>query len=336
MNQVCPTCKQKNFTHSPNISLQQFLYGFTVYCSNRDEGCDWQGELGQLDQHLNLNPDKDKQEIGCAYTRVKCLHCSELYQRRSIKYHQTSECLSRPFTCEVCKEFESTFYDVTWNHAHSCKCKPVECPNRCGYALKYRDLEEHLSSVCPLSFIKCEFSHAGCSVTVKRKDLPSHLSESMVTHMSLLARENQRQESELQKQISLLTKENKKLKSELQLTKSFISSVPPIEYVFERWELSSRFFYSHIGGYRLQLSVDLLFSQALTFTVVDSEFQKTRPFSISVSATVIDQTDNKDHITYEIKLTHPSRKSEPRTLVDVEKYLKNDCLKIRIDSIKID
>ena len=36
-----------------------------VFCSNSESGCDWQGELGQLDQHFNLNPDKDKLLIGC-------------------------------------------------------------------------------------------------------------------------------------------------------------------------------------------------------------------------------------------------------------------------------
>ena len=29
-----------------------------MFCPNKESGCDWQGELGQLDQHLNVNPNK--------------------------------------------------------------------------------------------------------------------------------------------------------------------------------------------------------------------------------------------------------------------------------------
>jgi hypothetical protein len=27
-----------------------------VYCANREKGCDWEGNLGELDVHLNQNP----------------------------------------------------------------------------------------------------------------------------------------------------------------------------------------------------------------------------------------------------------------------------------------
>ncbi len=91
----------------------------------------------------------------------------------------------------MCKAYESTYEDVTNHHAPVCECRPVECPNSCGDDnLQSRNLKEHLSNQCPLSLVECEFSHAGCDVEVCRKDLPSHLSDSMVTHMSLPAREN--------------------------------------------------------------------------------------------------------------------------------------------------
>ena len=358
-NKPCPTCNKENFSNFPNLGLQRPLYGFKVYCSNKDEGCDWQGELGQLDKHLNLNPDKDEQEIGCAYTRVKCLHCSELYQRCSIKYHKTSECLLRPFSCEMCNEFKSTYDDVTKNHAPSCKCRPVECPNRCGNTLQHQELEEHLSSVCPLSMVECEFSHAGCDVKMHRKDLPSHLSESVVTHMSLLARENERQSSQIERQSlqierqnlqierqslqiesqdSEIKRQNKEIillkllvrgKKEMNLQK--ISCVPPIVFKLRTGE-SSQPFYSHMGGYKLKLTIEKrVLWHDLVITMLESEFEVKSPYNLSITAMVMDQVNDEDHRTCNVKLSSPS-KTASISIFD----MKDGYFMIRITDIAIE
>ncbi len=211
----CPTCKQ-DFDCFQNKGLQQPLYGFKVFCSNKEGGCGWQGELGQLDQHLNVSPDEDNQLVGCAYTSICCFFCDELYQRSQIEHHQTAECSERPFTCTMCDEYESTYGDVKASHALECKCRPVECPNSCGASnLQHQHLEEHLSSQCPLSLVECEFSDAGCDAKVYRRDLPSHLSANMVTHMSLLARENRKLKERLTSMESTVAKEKKRTKTQI-------------------------------------------------------------------------------------------------------------------------
>ena len=172
---------------------------------------DWQGELGQLDQHLNLKPEKSKLFEGCAYAEVKCLYCNAPHLR-----HEIGQCAERPFTCSLCEEYESTYTDVVTNHSPVCKCRPVECPNSCGTNnLQHQHLEEHVSTQCPLSYMECEFSDAGCDAKVYRKDLPSHLGENMVTHMSLLARENRKLKQQLKEQEEHRDIEDKKLKQQL-------------------------------------------------------------------------------------------------------------------------
>ena len=147
----------------------------------------WEGELGQLDQHINSNPDKEKQLVGCAYTNFLCGFCDKLHPRHELEHHQTSLCPKRPFTCFMCEEYESTYEDVVNSHAPVCKCRPVECPNLCGADnLQHQHLEEHVSSQCPLTYVECEFSDTGCDAKVYRKDLASHLTDNLVTHMSLL------------------------------------------------------------------------------------------------------------------------------------------------------
>ena len=66
------------------------------------------------------------------------------------------------------------------SHAPVCKCRPVECPSLCGADnLQHQHLEEHVSSQCPLTYVECEFSDAGCDVRVYRKDLASHLTDNL-------------------------------------------------------------------------------------------------------------------------------------------------------------
>ena len=346
-NKPCPTCNQKNFSNFSNLGLRQPLYGYKVYCSNKDEGCDWQGELGQLDKHLNSNPDQDKQEIGCSYTEVKCLYCSELYQRRSIKCHQIFKCLLRPFTCKMCKEFKSTYDDVVKNHVPSCNYRPVECPNTCGNTLKHQEFEEHLSTLCPLSMVECEFSHAGCDVKMQRKDLPPHLSESMVTHMSLLARENKRQNSKItslareNERLNLLiardqSTEIQKLKSELQFMRIVSGPrVPPIDFKLLTGE-SSQPFYSHMGGYKLKLTIDMKIYIFLTFTVLRSEFEVKSPYNLSITAMVMDQVNNKDHETCIAKISHPSTAASKILKVPFSVYGKDGYCITRIIDVAIE
>ena len=191
-NQPCPTCKAEDFHYFPDKGLQQELYSSKVYCTNKTRGCDWEGELRKLDLHLNTNPDKGKEMEGCKFQLVNCSHCQNAYLRRDVAEHQNKECGKRPFTCPTCEEYESTYDDVTSTHQSICKCRPVDCPNKCGQVMHHRKLKEHLSSECELSEVECEFSSAGCEAKMLGKYLPSHMTDNMAAHMSLLAKQNRK------------------------------------------------------------------------------------------------------------------------------------------------
>ena len=342
IDQPCPTCQKENFDSFPNLGLQQTLRGFRVFCSNKEGGCGWQGELGQLDKHLNVNPGKEKQFVGCAYTNLKCLFCGKLCLRREIEDHQTSQCSQRPFTCEMCGEYEFTYEDVVTSHAPECKCRPVECPNTCGASdLQHQHLEEHVSSQCPLTPVECEFSYAGCDAKVHRRDLPSHLSDNMVTHMLLLARENrklkqqlktqeQQMKQELMAQEEMHQEQLKKLQQEACDTKKTLttyaqqfSRLPPL-YLTCKVKLlevnHSEPFYSHAGGYKLQLETVFYMSLQnallmIKFTLLESEFAVQLPCKLQVIAKLINQVESINYIT--IKYTVDS--NQDSEFVDVKR-----------------
>ena len=73
-NNCCPCCKIEKFDFYPNKGLQRFLYEFEVYCTNKSQGCQWIGELGQLESHLNCSGvnTSDDQQKSCEYSEVLC------------------------------------------------------------------------------------------------------------------------------------------------------------------------------------------------------------------------------------------------------------------------
>ena len=97
-NGTCPTCKTDNFFSYPNKGLQQSLNDFEVYCSHKSKGCEWRGELRELDKHLNSDPPADKSLEGCPFTVIKCpLSCASCKKgvcRKDVKAHVNDKLLN--------------------------------------------------------------------------------------------------------------------------------------------------------------------------------------------------------------------------------------------------
>ena len=197
-----------------NKGLKRTLHEFRVYCPH---GCEWEGELGRLDEHLNSDPLPERQLKGCPFAVIECLHCKESIRRDKIAGHQLERCPQRPYTCVYCAEYKSTFEDVVRSHWPECKCFLLPCPNECapsGSGLQRQDLDLHVKEECPLTVVQCELHHAGCKVTLPRKDMADHMKKDSIAHISLLAAENRRLSKRLlekEEQFCLLTQQNAKL-----------------------------------------------------------------------------------------------------------------------------
>ena len=183
----CPICNEANFGAFDDKRLRRLLSGSKVRCTYQKSGCEWTGELGELDRHLNLNPELGKQHrIGCKFVAVACTHCCEYFQRRNVYAHEKESCPQRPFSCGYCEDYSSVYEDVVNSHWPICKCFPVPCPNECGARLERQNVKTHVDAVCPLTVVNCDFHYAGCETQLVRKDIPTHLAESLATHISLL------------------------------------------------------------------------------------------------------------------------------------------------------
>ena len=48
------------------------LYDFAVFCTHKDKGCEWKGELRELDGHLNSSPSAESCLKGCQFNVIEC------------------------------------------------------------------------------------------------------------------------------------------------------------------------------------------------------------------------------------------------------------------------
>ena len=111
-----------------------------------------------------------------------------LWQRHRVQVNQLDSFIKRPYTCEHCKKYASTFEKVTQNHWLVCPFFPMSCPNNSQLVdlLPRQEMEHHMSLDCPFTLMQCDFHVVGCQVQLTRKDMSSHTRENLTRHMSLL------------------------------------------------------------------------------------------------------------------------------------------------------
>ena len=49
----CPLCNEPKFTTFLHKKLVREVNALMVHCPQKEQGCEWEGELGQLQNHLN-------------------------------------------------------------------------------------------------------------------------------------------------------------------------------------------------------------------------------------------------------------------------------------------
>ena len=52
ISQACPICREEEFTTVPNKQVDRAIRSLHVFCTNKDKGCEWQGEVNDIINHL--------------------------------------------------------------------------------------------------------------------------------------------------------------------------------------------------------------------------------------------------------------------------------------------
>ena len=83
---ACPICRDEEFVTFRNRQADREIKCLLIYCTNKEKGCEWQGEVNDIDSHLG-NTD------GCQFEEVKCSNeCGKMIERQYLTSHVETEC----------------------------------------------------------------------------------------------------------------------------------------------------------------------------------------------------------------------------------------------------
>ena len=213
----CPLCQRKSFNGFINKHFERQLNNLQVYCIYKSKGCEWIGNFGKIEQHLNVGKENGE----CQFTVVECpvsVECKKYILRIDLKHHVSNLCNYRQAQCMYC-EFVSTYQKITTLHITECTKYPLLCPNKCSNQTYPRNqLSTHLAS-CPEQEVDCTFSEMGCKEKMKCWALQEHLDTNLLQHQLLMCqafKEIKKDKREVEEQLKLLKRDKKELELKIQ------------------------------------------------------------------------------------------------------------------------
>ncbi|XP_065887991.1 TNF receptor-associated factor 4-like [Dysidea avara] len=329
----CPLCQTSPINGIADKNLQRRINELKIYCKYKKEGCQWTGEIGELNKHLNL----DNIEGDCKYILVSCPYsCRMSISRLTLQQHIDKKCMLRPYTCMFC-DYSSTYKDVVCEHYEKCPANEVPCPNSCSEEfIKNCNLEQHLQ-VCPCEVVSCTFADVGCKEKIKRQHLQLHIEASVLEHQMMMcaalkeAKKENEKLKQAQKSVEYWVNGYKVMAGEVKSTNwpLYLSSlavvatsipVPLSPVVFEFNNYSAKLkeaktkhnnmryfltpFYTHAGGYKMQLCIypngtldgkGTHISVSLYFMKGENDNCLTWPFAGSVKVIILNQKKDDGH-----------------------------------------
>ena len=229
-----------------------------MICDNSERGCDWQGTVGGLDDHVTK----------CGFTLVSCPnmcmieHEESQVMRKDLNDHLKTKCLNRDYKCKHCGVM-GTYTSITEVHDAVCILKVVPCPNtNCTVIMERGLTKKHVQTVCKHTLVACKYASIGCSVKKVRMDMNQH-EEDDKSHLSLTHKEMVKLENTISSQMATISSlENtvsmlKKYLCTFSREKSITFNLPGYSLKKEECIMFySEPFYTCPGGYKMCVRVD--------------------------------------------------------------------------------
>ena len=166
----CPLCRKSKIVTISNIEADRLIKTQHIYCLNKHNGCQWTGQLNNINEHIVNGECRDK----------ICGNCKEIVHHTVIKDHPAA-C---PCYCQHC-DITAAREVISSQHKGNCKKLPIPCPNNCGETITADNLTEHRDT-CPCETIECEYSDIGCKARFHRSKQNKHNAEMKAYHRQLM------------------------------------------------------------------------------------------------------------------------------------------------------
>ena len=228
----------------------------------------------------------------CGFSRICCPNeclddeLKEVFIFQKDLDSHLLECPSREFECPHCKEV-GEYHEMTGYHLDECPQIEIPCPKKCKTEMSRGQLREHLQQTCPNVTVCCKYTELGCKECPLRKDQEEHEGDSAL-HL----------------QLALDTIVAMKEHNAPSIRVFKMPNVERCRRSMKRW--SSPPFYSHDGGYKMQLKVDLnrhgddrlVVSTVLMHGYNDDEL--IWPFRGGVKITLLNQLADTGHLAHQL------------------------------------
>ena len=174
--EYCPCCEtgDQTFKYIMYKPLKDEIDNLIVFCPCKGNGCD----------KVIRRADRASHELECQYLVIDCKKCRAHVLRKDLPSHTRNRCTQREVVCLHCQE-KGTYSEISGKHQEFCPETTVECDKMCGTNFKRKDSEKHKRK-CPEEEYTCPFYEAGCTMTLKKRDLDKHLITDTQKHLSLL------------------------------------------------------------------------------------------------------------------------------------------------------
>ena len=278
---VCPICGSSlRMKYFKDGRTEQGIKSLNVYCTNTDSGCQWMGNINDIDTHLN----------SCPYQLVPCTSgCGEKIRRSTLETHLTDNCTKRVVNCHYCDQKGQYQLTTSRSHLDVCPDLPIQCSNEgCNEKIPRHSLASH-NETCPKAIIPCEYNTVGCNKRMKREEQERHNEEALKQHLEATAKKI----NGAMKKIGVLLSTNQVIKLN-QFT----------EKKQEREDWCSPGFYSSPVGYKMSLNVianghgDVKGTHVSCFIcLMAGEYDDMLewPFQGEVTVELLNQLEDKNH-----------------------------------------
>ena len=240
----CPLCNELKFTTFLHKKLVREVNALVVRCPQKEQGCEWEGELGQLQDHLNpgagVSPSK-----GCAYVLVSCTYqCGAHLQRKLLREHEIEKCPKRPTEMLVTSMMRK-MEDIT---AENKLLRQELCVIQDAHKKEIKEIKSNHEE---------ELSELKQANEVQQQEMRSLMDEMKRTHQKMYdsLRAYVDEQSKVQKRkLVALEEECASLRTHttpLPLPPFYILMKNVDHYLKSNNQYTSEPFYSHPGGYKM-------------------------------------------------------------------------------------
>ena len=298
-SKVCPVCRDGKFNVVPNKQVDRKIRSLRVFCTNKEKGCEWQGELNDINDHLLRE--------GCMYESIECTYgCGEILQRRYFTQHITTECSHRKINCPYCR-LSGRYHFITGDHMRECPKVIIACPNHCETDNILReDMDEH-RKVCSLEVVSCKYVKLGCGTRMARKEVEKHGKEKMEEHLHLTTGRLEKLES-IVSQLVWSSQLISKAASGSKVTPVIfrITGFTDKRSAGAKW--SSAYFYTGNEGYEVRVNVTFGDYYLEVYMALgdndDDDDDLTWPFRGRFDVTILNQIDDNKNYMRRIVFDH--------------------------------